>query len=58
MAAELVDLLSILGPVRRFPYMGAANSRSLHFDSHVRMMQHFVRESTYVSLWRFWGMCG
>jgi hypothetical protein len=47
MAAELVDRLSILVAVHRFPGMGAADSRSLRSDSYVRM-QHFVRRSTYV----------
>jgi hypothetical protein len=47
MAAELVDRLAILVAVRRFRGMGAADSRSLHYDSYVRM-QHFVRRSTFV----------
>jgi hypothetical protein len=37
MAAELVDRLAILVDVRRFPGMGAADSRSLRYDSYVRM---------------------
>jgi hypothetical protein len=45
MAAELVDRLAILLVVRRFLGMGAADSRSLRSDIHVRM-QHFVRRST------------
>jgi hypothetical protein len=40
--------------VRRFPRMGAADSRSLRSDSYVRM-QHFVRRSTYVPFRRFLG---
>jgi hypothetical protein len=42
MADELVDRLAILAAVRRFPGMGAADSRSLRYDGYVRM-QHFVR---------------
>jgi hypothetical protein len=42
MAAELVDRWAILVDVRRFLGMGTADSRSLRFDSYVRM-QHFVR---------------
>jgi hypothetical protein len=55
MAAELVDRLSILVVVCRFPGMGAADSRSLRSDNYVRM-QHFVRRSTFVPFRRFWGM--
>jgi hypothetical protein len=54
MAAELVDRLAILVAVRRFPSMGAADSRSLRTDSYVRM-HHFVRRSTYVPFRRFGG---
>jgi hypothetical protein len=54
MAAELVDRLAILVVVRRFPGMGADDSRSLRSDSYVRM-QHFVRRSTYVPFRRFLG---
>jgi hypothetical protein len=54
LAAELVDRLALLVAARRFPGMGAADSRSLHFDNYVRM-QHFVRRSTYVPFRRFWG---
>jgi hypothetical protein len=54
MAAELVDRLAILVAVRRFPCMGAADSRSLRSDSYVRM-QHFVRLSTSVPFRRFLG---
>jgi hypothetical protein len=43
MAAELVDRLAILVAVRRFRGMGVANSRSLRFESYVRM-HHFVRQ--------------
>jgi hypothetical protein len=42
MAAELVDRLAILAAVRRFPGLGAFDSRSLRTDNYVRM-QHFVR---------------
>jgi hypothetical protein len=52
MAAELVYRLAILVAVRRFPGMGAADSRSLRSESYVRM-QHFVRRSTYVPFRRF-----
>jgi hypothetical protein len=44
MATELVDRLAILVTARRFPCMGADDSRSLRFDSYVRM-QHFVRRT-------------
>jgi hypothetical protein len=54
MAAELVYCLAILVVVRRFPSMGAADSRSLRSDMYVRM-QHFVRRSTSVPFRRFWG---
>jgi hypothetical protein len=54
MAPELVDRLAILVVVRRFPGMGAADSRSLRYESYVRM-QHFVRRSTYVPFRRFLG---
>jgi hypothetical protein len=54
MVAELVDRLDILVAVRRFPGMGAAESRSVRSDSFVRM-QHFVRRSTFVSFVRFLG---
>jgi hypothetical protein len=52
MAAELVDRLAILVATRPFPSMGAADSRYLRFDSHVRM-HHFVRRSTCVPFRRF-----
>jgi hypothetical protein len=42
MTAYLLDRLAILVAVRRFPSMGAADSRSLRYDSYVRV-QHFVR---------------
>jgi hypothetical protein len=45
MAVELVDRMTILVVVRRFPCMRAADSRSLPSDSYVRM-HHFVRRST------------
>jgi hypothetical protein len=53
MAAELVDRLAILVAVRRFPCMGAADSRTLRSNSYVRM-QHFGCRCTFV----LWGMCG
>jgi hypothetical protein len=56
MADELVDRLAILVAVRRFPGMGAVDSRSLRSGIYVRM-QHFVRRSTSVPFRRFWGMC-
>jgi hypothetical protein len=54
MAAELVDRLAILVAARRFPGMGAPDSRSLRSHSYVRM-QHFVRRSTFVPFRRFLG---
>jgi hypothetical protein len=54
MAAELVDRLAILVAIRRFPSMGAGDSRSLRPDSYV-CMQYFVRRSTCVLVRRFWG---
>jgi hypothetical protein len=54
MAAELVDRLATLAAVRRFPGMGAADSRSLRSDIYVRM-QHFVRRTTFVPFRRFGG---
>jgi hypothetical protein len=54
MAAELVDRLAILVAIRRFPGMGALDSRSLRSDSYVGM-QYFVRRPTYVPFRRFWG---
>jgi hypothetical protein len=57
MAAELVDRLAILVAVRRFPGMGAADSRSLCSENYVRM-QHFVRSSNYFySFSAFFGGC-
>jgi hypothetical protein len=47
MAAELDNRVAILVVVRRFIGIGAVDSRSLRFDSYVRM-QHFVRRSTFV----------
>jgi hypothetical protein len=55
MAAELVDRMAILVAVRRFPRMGAADSRSLRSATYARM-QHLVRR-TIVPFRRFWGMC-
>jgi hypothetical protein len=57
MAAELVDRPAILVVVRRFPRMGAPDSRSLRSHNCVRM-QHFVRRIIFVPFRRFWGMCG
>jgi hypothetical protein len=55
MAVELVDRLAILVVARRFPGMGAADSRSLRsYYGYVRM-QHFVRRSTYVPFRHFLG---
>jgi hypothetical protein len=42
--------------VRRFPRMGADDSRSLRYGSYVRM-QHFVRRTTCVPFRRFFGGC-
>jgi hypothetical protein len=39
---------------RRFLDMGAPDSRSLRFESYIRM-QHFVRRSIYAPFRRFWG---
>jgi hypothetical protein len=54
MAADSVDRLAILMAVRRFPCIGASESRSLCSDTYVRM-QHFVRRTTYVPFRRFMG---
>ena len=54
MAAELADRRVILVACRRFPGMGAADSRSLRSDGCVRM-QHFVRRSTSIPFRRFLG---
>jgi hypothetical protein len=51
-AAKLVDRLAILVVVRRFPRMCVADSRSLRFDSYVRM-QHLFRRTTSVPFRRF-----
>jgi hypothetical protein len=56
MAAELVDRVAMPVAVRRFPSMGAVDSRSLRFDNCIRM-QHFVRRITYFPFRRFWGCC-
>jgi hypothetical protein len=50
----MVDRLPILVAIRRFPGMGATDSRSLRFDSYV-CMQHFVRRSANVPFRRFLG---
>jgi hypothetical protein len=57
MTSELVDRMAILVAVRRFHGMGDVDSRSLRFDSYVRM-HHFARRTTYVPFGVFWGMCG
>jgi hypothetical protein len=54
MTAKLVDRLATLLAVCRFPSMGIADSRSLRYDSYVRM-QHFVRRSTDVPFTYFLG---
>jgi hypothetical protein len=54
MAVQSVDRLAILVAVRRFPGMGAADSRSLRSESYVRML-HFVRRSTSLPFRRFLG---
>jgi hypothetical protein len=54
MASELVDRLTILVVVRRFPGMGVADSRCLRCDSYVRM-HHFVRRTTSIPFRRFGG---
>jgi hypothetical protein len=46
--------LAILVAVRRFPGMGAADSRSLRSHNYVRM-QHFVRRTKYVPFRHFLG---
>jgi hypothetical protein len=58
MAAELVDRLAIIVAVRRFPGMGAVDSRSLRSNSCVRM-QHFVHDmNLFMFLFGvFWGIC-
>jgi hypothetical protein len=45
MVVKLVDRVAILVGGHRFPGMGATDSRSLRFESYVRM-QYFVRRST------------
>jgi hypothetical protein len=55
MAAELADRSAILMVVRRFPSLGAADSRSLRSESHGRM-EMFIRRSTNVPFRRFGGM--
>jgi hypothetical protein len=52
MAAGLVDRLTILVAVSRFPGMGVAGPRSLRSDSYFRI-QHFVCRTTYVPFRRF-----
>jgi hypothetical protein len=56
MAAELVDRLAILVDVRRFPGMGAADSRSLRSNNYVRM-QHFFVDTLMFRFGLFGGMC-
>jgi hypothetical protein len=54
-ATELVDHLAILLVVRHFLGMDVIDSRSLRYDSHVRM-QHFVRQTIFFVPFRsFWG---
>jgi hypothetical protein len=48
-AVDLVDRLATLVAYRRFPNMGAADSRALRTESYARMKE-FVRRSTYVPL--------
>jgi hypothetical protein len=57
MAVELVDRLAILVAVRRFPCMGAFDSRSLRSDSYVRM-EHVVRRTNDPFRRFLVGMCG
>jgi hypothetical protein len=54
MAIELVDRLAIFVAVRRFHGMGAADSRSLRYDSYVRM-HRFVRRFASIPSRRFSG---
>jgi hypothetical protein len=54
MAVELVGRLAILVVVRRFPCMGANDSRSLRSGNYVRM-PHFVRRTTSLPFRRFLG---
>jgi hypothetical protein len=54
MAAEVAYRKFFLEVLRRFPGMGAADSRSLRYDRYVSM-RHFVRRSTFVSFRRFGG---
>jgi hypothetical protein len=55
MADELVDRVAILVAFRRFPRMGATDSRSLRSDKYVIRMQRFVRRTTYVHFRRSLG---
>jgi hypothetical protein len=58
MAVAFVDRLANLVVGRRFPSMGAVDSRSLRFDIYYVRMRHFVRRTTtYVPFQRFWEMC-
>jgi hypothetical protein len=54
-AVELVGRLAILVAFYRFHGMAFVESRSLRYESYVRM-QHFARRS-YVPFRWFWGMC-
>jgi hypothetical protein len=54
MATELIDRLAIFVACRIFSCTCVVKSRSLSFDSYVRM-QHFVRRTTYVPFRRFGG---
>jgi hypothetical protein len=57
MASELAYRMAILVAVRRFNGISAADSRSLRYESYVRM-QHLYRRSTSVPFRRFERMCG
>jgi hypothetical protein len=54
MAADLVDRLAVMVSIRRFPSMGAAESRSLRCESYARMKE-FVRRSAYIPFRLFLG---
>jgi hypothetical protein len=55
LAAELVDRLATLVAVRRFPGMGATNSRPLRCNNNYVRMHHVVRRPTFVPSRRFGG---
>jgi hypothetical protein len=54
MTVDIVDRLAILVAVRRFPSMGAADSRSLRSESYASMKE-FVRRSIFFHFRRFLG---